>query len=127
MNKGQLIADDTPDTIVQEYAQPVLHIKTDCLLKNEDNLKRLLQQSVSSASIQLKAQSARVEMNLDTPVNQSKILAAVLQVFQAQQLAVTECRWEEAGLENAYFKLTGAKISSPSGLKNKQKSQRKRC
>jgi len=38
---------------------------------------------------------------------------------------VTECRWENSGLANAYFKLTGNNIVKPSNNKNNKKGKRK--
>lgn len=125
MDKGSLIANDLPDAIVKTFAIPVLHVKTTTNISNRDSLKQLLQQSISSATIQFKGQSARLEINQDTEFNKAKILASVLQSFEDEQLAVIECRWEQPGLENAYFKLTGENIALPPGLKNNKKGQRK--
>lgn len=126
MGKGQLIADDTPDAIVKAYAQPMLHIKLVSAVKNRENLKSFLLEAAVSANIQLKDRTIRMEIDACTHTEQAKILMAVLQIFQAQQLAVSECRWEYAGLENAYFKLTGEKITQASGSKNKSKGKRQR-
>ncbi len=125
MDKGQLIADATPDAIIQSFAQSVLHIKVQSALKNQQNLEACLLQSIASARFQFKAQSVYIEIDSDVNFDQAQVLKAVLQVFQQQQLPVTECRWEEPGLENAYFKLTGEKITPISGMKNKQKGRGK--
>jgi ABC-2 type transport system ATP-binding protein len=126
IDKGSLIANDAPDTIVQTYATPVLHIKTTANLNDKDILKRLLQRSISSATIQFNGPSARLEINQGTELNKAKTLALVLQAFEERQQAVIECRWEQPGLENAYFKLTGESIVPTSSLKNNKKGQRKR-
>lgn len=126
MDKGSLIANDLPDTIVKTFATPVLHVKATTNLENKNDLKQLLQQKISLATIQLKGQSARLEINLTIEFYKAKILALVLQIFEDQHLAIIECRWEQAGLENAYFKLTGESITSPPGLQNNKKGQRKR-
>ena len=123
MDKGSLIANDVPDTIVKTFAVPVLHVKTTAYLENKNDLKQLLQQKISLATIQLKGQSARLEINLTIEFYKAKILALVLQIFEDQHLAVIECRWEQPGLENAYFKLNGENIAPSSGLKNNKKRQ----
>lgn len=123
-DKGSIIANAEPDSIIQSYAKPVLHIKTDNNLTDKNHLIYVLQQSISFASIQFKGKNSRLELNQGVNLSKSKILATVLQSFQGQQLAVTECRWEEASLENAYFKLTGQTISTSSKHNNK-KGQRK--
>jgi len=123
MDKGSLIANDTADNIIKSHANPVLHIKTATKLKQADNLKHSLQQHFPTAEIQFKAQLARLEIPQSEDFDQSSILASVLQVFQQLQYAVAECRWEEAGLENAYFKMTGSNISAPA--KNNNKKRRK--
>lgn len=122
MDKGKLIANDSADNIIKCHAKPVLHIKTAAKLKQPDNLKHCLQQHFSGVEIQFKGQTAKLEIQQNDNFDQSAILSEVLQIFQ-QQHAVTECRWEEAGLENAYFKLTGGNISAPA--KNNNKKRRK--
>jgi ABC-2 type transport system ATP-binding protein len=126
MDKGKLIANEIPDDIIQTYATPVLHIKSSTNLSKKHNLSQLLEQAIPSATIQLKGQSVRFEIKQDANDDKSKILASVLQVFQTQQYAIVECRWEEAGLENAYFNMTGHTISSLPAFKNNNKGQRKR-
>lgn len=121
MDKGRLIANDSADNIINNYAKPVLHIKTATKLKHADSLKHSLQQHFPAAEIQFIGQTAQLEMERTDDFDQSNILATVLQTFQQHQYAIAECRWEEPGLENAYFKLTGAKITAPAKKNNKKK------
>ncbi len=125
MDKGHLIADASPDAIIQAYAQSVLHIKTTTKLKNTENLVRLLQQGIVAANIQIKGSVVRLAIQQDSTMQQADILSAALLVMQELNVAVIECRWEEPGLESAYFKLTGTKIMPTPGQNNK-KGQRKR-
>ena len=124
LDNGQVIAYDTPNNIVHTYAKPVLLIKVAEKLKNTDALKPALQQTISSENIQFQGQSVRLEIDKIDSVDKSSILQQVLQAFASQQLAVTECRWEEPGLANAYFKLTDKNIIAPSITK---KGKRKRA
>ncbi len=121
MNKGRLIANETPDTIIETYAKPILHIKTTTALNYNEGLKQLLKQCISSATITFKGQSARLEINQGSELNKSRTLSLVLQAFEDQQQAVIECHWEQPGLENAYLKLTGESIVPSSNLKNNKK------
>ncbi len=122
MDKGKLIANDTADNIIKSHAKPVLHIKTATKLKQADTLKHSLQLHFPDAEIQFKAQTASLAIEQSEGLDQSSILNSVLQIFQAQQYAVAECRWQDAGLENAYFKMTGATVSATA--KNNQKKRK---
>lgn len=126
LDKGKLIANDTADNIIQAHAKPVLHIKTTTTLKDTESLKQRLQQTISTATIQFKGQSARLEINQSSELNKAKTLSLALKAFEEQQHSVVECRWEEPSLENAYFKLTGETIAPPPTLKNRKKGQGKR-
>lgn len=126
MDKGRLVANETPDAIIQTYATPVLHIKSTCNLSNNQGLYQDLQQAIPSASIEIKAKSVRFEVRQETDFDKSKLLTSVLNVFQKQKCAVMECRWDEPGLESAYYKLTGQNVSSLGNFKNNKKVYRKR-
>jgi len=125
LDKGKLIADESPDLIIQSHALPILHIKTAHKISNKQDLQQPLQQAIPSANIQLKGQSIQLEINKISDDDKPEVLASVLQICQEQHVAIVECRWENAGLENAYFKMTGQSISPPSGAKNNKKGQRK--
>lgn len=138
LNKGQLIASGSPDTIIQTYATPILHITTAEKPYHKEALKALLQQNIPTATVQLKGQSTRLDIkqqekpiSKDSQTSQfpsldkAKILASALQIFEEQQQSVIECRWEQPSLESAYFKLTGENITAPTPLKKNKKGQRK--
>lgn len=124
LDKGSVTANESPDKIIQAHSQPILHIKTVEKLKNTTNLEQLLFKISAPINIQFKNKSARLEFtSLDTP-NKPTIFHQTLQAIANQQ-TVTECRWEDSGLANAYFKLTGKNIAKPSNNKKNKKGKRK--
>ncbi|MCF6204144.1 MAG: ABC transporter ATP-binding protein [Methylococcaceae bacterium] len=127
LDKGKLIKNDTAVNIIQTHAKPVLHIKTTTILKKTESLRQLLQQTIPTIAIQVKDQSARLEINQSSELNKAKTLGLALKAFKEHQYSVIECRWEEPSLENAYFKLTGKTIVPPVTLnKNKNKNKNKK-
>lgn len=125
IDKGKIIADDTPESIIQAHAAPTLFIQSASHLIQKEALQQNLQEKISPVKIEFKGAIAQLEIDQNTALSQSEILALALQVFQDQQQPVIECRWQAPGLENAYFKLTGEKITPPSASKNNKKGRRK--
>lgn len=120
---GRIIADDTPANLVRSHAQPVLQIKTAEPIKDKSQLQTALLQITADASIQFNLLSLSLTCS---HVDKSRILLQTLAVFDRLQQAVTECRWEEPSLAQAYFKLTGGVLETSPVQKNQLKGQRKR-
>lgn len=106
---GRIIADDTPDNIVQGYSQPTLQIKTLAPLNNRTDLEQALLKAAPGATVQFEAQTVNLMFN---QADKAQMLLQTLQTFADRQQAVAECRWEAPGLAQAYFKLTGASLAN---------------
>jgi len=108
--EGRIVADAAPMTLVQAHSRPVLHIKTTTPLAQPAVLLESLRQVAEDVAIDGKAQTLSLSF---TEANQAEMLLKTLQVFAAAGQTVVECRWEEPGLAQAYFKLTGIAPAAP--------------
>jgi ABC-2 type transport system ATP-binding protein len=108
--QGRIVADATPTELVLAHAQPTLHIKTAEPLTK----LRILEQNLRDLAAELDIQTTADTVSLVfKEVDKADMLLKTLQVFANLQQTVAECRWEEAGLAAAYFKLTGAALTKP--------------
>ncbi|MCK5829798.1 MAG: ABC transporter ATP-binding protein [Methylococcales bacterium] len=119
LDKGEIVANALPHTIIQTNSTPILHIKTIEKLKDINNLEEQLLKISSSINIQFKEKSARLVFNNNVGPLKPLLFHQTIQIFAREQ-TVTECRWDDSGLANAYFKLTGKNIVKPSNNKNKK-------
>ncbi len=122
MNKAQIIADHSPDQLIQQYSRPQLYIKTNRIIINPESIKSQLQAQLAQASITINKQIIGLEIKADNVVQPEQILNKTLNLLQKLDLGVHECHWEEADLKTAYFKLSGSKINqSPTPQRGKRK------
>lgn len=125
LEKGTLIADGTPSDIIQTHAMPVLQVKVTRPLEDNASLTKRLQQIISVETVQWKGRAVKLTIKQEAVLNKAEILRMTLAIFESQTIPVVECRWDDAGLENAYFKLTGESLNVSSVLKKSKKGQGK--
>lgn len=109
LDNGRIVTDDTPANIVHGHTQPTLHIKSSNSLKKNANLEQALLQAMPNATVQFDAQAVVL---IFEQADKPRAMLQTLQIFADQQQPVTECHWEELGLAQAYFQLTGASLAN---------------
>lgn len=124
LDQGTLMVEGTVEEIIQSYSTPVLHIKSTGNLENITGLSRLLTELFPSAKIKFNQGMLRLVFSMVENINKPNIFLRTLQFIVKQKLPITECRWENDGLENAHFRLTGQHIIQPSRQKNNRKGKR---
>jgi hypothetical protein len=80
-------------------------------------LAQSLRQLADGMAIQCSAHTVSLTF---TEADQAEIMLKTLQVFAAAGQTVAECRWEEPGLAQAYFKLTGTAPAGPHSAQAKK-------
>ncbi len=122
INKAKIIADDSPDQLIQQYSSPQLYIKTNRIIVNSETIKLQLQVKLPQANITINKQIIRLDIKANSVFQPEQILNKTLNLLQNLALAILECRWQQADLKTAYFKLSGSKISqSPTPQRGKTK------
>lgn len=124
-SEGRIVADAAPMSLVQAHSRLVLHLKTAEPLAQPAALLQNLRQLADEVAFDGTAQTLSLSF---TEADQAGMLLQTLQVFAAAGQRVAECRWEEPGLAQAYFKLTGTTPAAPQPGQNKknQPGSRKR-
>lgn len=121
-DNGRIIADDTPATIVCGYARPTLHIKAAAPLQNQTALTQALHHAMMDVTLQFEGQTVNLVFN---QADKAQAMLHALQTFAEQRQPITECRWEDPGLAQAYFKLTGATLTQAPHPKKGKPGSRK--
>lgn len=125
LEKGSLLVDGTIDEVIQSYAKPILCIKLTESFKVKDELAQQLNQLFKLADIQFKNNTVKLIFSTLGMPDKSSVILEIIQFFAKQKLSVEECQWEDAGVANVYFGLTGKKINQPSYAEKKIKRKRR--
>jgi ABC-2 type transport system ATP-binding protein len=123
--EGRIVADAAPMVLVQAHSRPVLHLKTAEPLPKPDALLEGLRQVAEDVAFDGKAQTLSLTFS---EADQAEMLLKTLPIFAAAGQRLAECRWEQPGLAQAYFKLTGNTPAPPQSVQTKktQPGSRKR-
>jgi ABC-2 type transport system ATP-binding protein len=125
MDQGRIIADAAPTELMRGQIQPVLFIKTAGSVAHPAKLAESLREISADVAIHPGRESIRLTFQ---DGNNSDLLLKTMQVLSSHGQAISECRWQDPGLAQIYFKLTGSDLARqvPPQIHNHKPGSRKR-
>ncbi len=107
LDKGRMVANDSPESIISQHSRPLLKITTQKALNCYPDLKKQLQQLWSAVRCKINDKQISLEFDDISFHHQPGILLKLLQLMAEHQIIVTKSQWQEPGLDQAFFQLTG--------------------
>ncbi len=121
LESGAKIADNNPNELINLFNAPVLELKPQQKIKNQNLLVTLFNDLLAVDNIDFQQDAILLEPAKNS-TNKDFLFHAV-QILTDVQIPVNECRWRQNDLAHAYFKLTGH-VMTPTN--NRPKGDKKR-
>lgn len=123
-DNGSIVANDTPDRLIEKFCHPVLHIGLTSQPKQFELLEQNLLELKEIKQITCHKTALQIEFNDENDLDKPKIIQQLLLQMSEYNLLIEECHWQKTNLAAAYFSLTGKKINPVRNNASKQGKKR---